>query len=488
MRVALIQPDPINRTSMALGYGSTVRPPETGLAIIACYLEYWSRKKVSIQVLDPSLPKMQLAYQLASADIAGFSDWYSNHSEVLEMARTVKAMNPEAKIVLGGPNAAMSGRRILSNHHDYLDCVVGSPQCFDGEEALLGLVEGWPMESIPNLCHKEGGITSNPAEPTDLRRIPVWDFRHFQNLEQRLVPATRSHEGEEDPWKIQHIAVESSRGCPKAQTMGPCKFCASGQLEWREYTPMQFWSQVWHLWKEYHEKCFTFYVADNCFTSPNMHRVYELYDSCPNQTFGMRIRGYGYLPYLIGYSGSLRDIGEMLRKMGVFNLFFGLEHTDKNVLGLVNKEFVPVGEAVRVMNALGDQGVGSTLAFMPGLPGETKGSLRRLRRDLRTILKQAKCLERLYISKPVPFVGTAMHKWCCDSKPIRDEYESATGKNLLADDEPDYRLLTRLMMERTHIYFQDGASPGEIDKSIRQMVAIAREYIPEHRIGGFMLE
>ncbi len=483
MKVALIQPNPINKAGQTLAYASATRPPETGLAVLACYLEFHSRKEVEITVLDPSMPKMQLAYQLASADIAGFSDWFSNHLAVMRMVRLVKAMNPNVLTVIGGPNAAMFGEKHLNRHLNYLDHSVGSPECSDGEETLLGLVEGRPQEEIPNLRDK-GWFHLSYSEPTDLRYVPVWDFRHFQNLGERLKPYLDNQES--DPWQVAPLAVESSRGCPKASRMGRCEFCTSVQGPCRTYTPMQFWSQVYHLVDTYHAK--VFYIADNIFVD-SLERM-EAIARHASADIPARLRAYGYLPYLAALENDeLARMVKALQKIGVFNLFFGLEHTDEGILQYSNKEAVKVARVISVMNTLGRGGIKSTLAFLPGLPGETHKSLRQLQLDLQTILKRSKYLERLYISKPVPFIGTAMWDWLTRGEKERSrEYEEETGKRLETDDDPDYYLLARMNIDAHQCFGPDGVNADDVDLAIKEMVAMARQYIPEHRIGGFMLD
>src|SRR3989344_5501427 len=119
MKVVLIQPDPENLDNPQ-AYGSNVRPPETGLAVLAAWIRTYSTSQPEVVILDPGTDRIQLIQQIAQADIVGFSDWFTNHSACMAMAAEIKRLNPAITIVVGGPNASMLGGLILEKH-SYID-------------------------------------------------------------------------------------------------------------------------------------------------------------------------------------------------------------------------------------------------------------------------------------------------------------------------------------------------------------------------------
>src|SRR4030042_3251222 len=109
MRVILVQPEPVERQGNRLAYGEGSRPPETGLAVLSAWLEAYAAIKPTVTVLDPRNDLETIARQLAQAEIAGLSDWYTNHTICLAIASRAKGINPRTKIVMGGPNASALG-------------------------------------------------------------------------------------------------------------------------------------------------------------------------------------------------------------------------------------------------------------------------------------------------------------------------------------------------------------------------------------------
>lgn len=475
MKVALVQP--LSEVKK-LAYAENAQLPETGLAVLASWARAYTLTQPDVIVLDPNVPSEVLASKLAKAEIAGLSDWYSNHARCMEIAARVKQLNIKTRTVVGGPNAAMLGSLILRNHLA-VDYVVGCRASFDGEEALAGLIDCQPDASIPNLwCRAGDGIRHTGARSTDLEQIPLWDFAEFENADQRLSSYLAS---QEDPWRVSPLAVFSNRGCSKALTEGRRSYCTSCEEgNYRMLSPERFWKQLTHLDHLYGAR--TFYVADDVFTtSPT--RVETLSSAKPTGTW-VRLRAYSYLPYLTGLrEGELSRLAQQLGQIGVFNLFFGCESFDPTVLKAANKKAVGVEETARVVRYLHESGVKSTIAVLFGLPGESLESLETNLRAIETILASTgEAFERLYISYAIPLRGTPLFDQALRNSAITSEYFNSSGKELALDDDPDYHLLVKLAIG------QFATVDIDIVRSYQaRVIEAAMTAIPEHRIGGFLL-
>jgi len=289
------------------------------------------------------------------------TDLYTNHNNCLHIADAVKQKNPQVKIILGGPNAAMLGDLVLRNR-PVIDYVVGSSRCWDGEDALTGLINETPEAKIPNLWYKKAGkaIFTYPAW-TDLKSMPLWDFADFLDLDVRLAEHINNQAG--DPWQVSPLALFNLRGCIKAIKEGPCTYCTSADCggKGRLLLPDQFWQQVTHLNQLYGAK--VFYVADDIFTV-SLATMERLARAKPSKD-DVKLRAYGFLPDLIKLENKkLKRMATALKKIGVFNLFYGSEHYAPAIVRLANKQPVSIQETVRIMNYLYiESGVKTTIAI-----------------------------------------------------------------------------------------------------------------------------
>ncbi|MDI3281341.1 MAG: cobalamin-dependent protein [Bacillota bacterium] len=89
-------------------------------------------------------------------EVVGISAHTETYPNALEIARRVKALNPKAAVVLGGPHPTLLPEGVLAE--EAVDFVVLG----EGEETLLELIEtlageGKDLAEIKGLGYKEGG-------------------------------------------------------------------------------------------------------------------------------------------------------------------------------------------------------------------------------------------------------------------------------------------------------------------------------------------
>ncbi len=195
------------------------------------------------------------------------------------------------------------------------------------------------------------------------------------------------------------------------------------------------------------------------------------------------IRTYGYMPDFIGFSESqMERMATALRVIGVFNLFFGVESYGLRQITRANKLVVSVEESERVIKSLGKAGIKTTMAYLLGLPGETVESLSTNLDSLERLLATG-YVERIYLSVVIALRGTPLFEEFCRIPSILEEYGRNTGKDLVRDDDPDYTLLQRLGVE-----YLTSLRPSSLNEWLSKMITSAEQYLPPHRVGGFLLE
>lgn len=140
-------------------------------------------------------------------DILAATTWLFNHEQLMHVASRVKALLPEACLVLGGPE-------FLGDHEEFLrknpfvDCVFRG----EGEEVFPQWLTCWnhpeQWHTVPGLCY----LTPN-KEYKDNGIARVLNFAG-------LVPPEQSRFFN---WSKPFVQLETTRGC-----FNTCAFCVSG--------------------------------------------------------------------------------------------------------------------------------------------------------------------------------------------------------------------------------------------------------------------
>ena len=140
-------------------------------------------------------------------DILAATTWLFNHEQLMHITSRVKALLPEACLILGGPEFLGDNEEFLRKN-PFVDCVFRG----EGEEAFPQWLacreqpEKW--ESIPGLCYL---TPQKEYKDNGLARV-----LHFSDL----VPPEESRFFN---WSKPFVQLETTRGC-----FNTCAFCVSG--------------------------------------------------------------------------------------------------------------------------------------------------------------------------------------------------------------------------------------------------------------------
>ncbi|MDD5041620.1 MAG: hypothetical protein PHX87_04415 [Candidatus Peribacteraceae bacterium] len=497
MKVALTFPAPTPPfRNLEGGYGdteTTLQPPPTGLAMIACALQD-VRGDIEATVIPPQIiePTGTVRYReiaettkdCEGADCVGIACRWDNQEAAILLADAVRQTNEKTRIVFGGPNmwsepmAEMALRSVPS-----VDAVVRQA----GESSFCDNLEGTHPFAIPNLTYRQQGIPhSNPPYSPDMNELPLWDFRHVRDP-RHLAPFDVRDPQFRAPHDLDLTpCVESNRGCVKACHEGPCPYCTSGRDRFQMLDAGRFFDELAHLYALHGMK--DFFVADNVF-SASPQRVAELrkvrMDRRMDLPEDLRLRAYVYPTNFRGENG-LRT-AEHLHVMGVRELFIGLETFDADIARNLRKEILSEREAVSTLLLLKRFGFAVKIALLLGLPGETKKSLQKNVDGLKRILDTCSAsspaeggLKSVDISPVMPLVGTELYGSLLANPQVHDQYQALTGKPLKEDLCPQYSVLFRLLLEhRTSVTLDDVTAAAE---SMKQN---ARAALDPTKVGEF---
>lgn len=151
---------------------------------------------------------------LKGAHVAGFSAYVWNQNVSLELARGLKAFNPNVLIVFGGPQIPRHPEAFL-REHPWVDVVCHG----EGEATFLGILERYPVREWSGIngvswLGDDGTFRQTPhqARITDLNRIPS---PYLDGVFDSLIASERD---------VEWLGLwETNRGCPFS-----CSFCEWG--------------------------------------------------------------------------------------------------------------------------------------------------------------------------------------------------------------------------------------------------------------------
>ena len=154
-------------------------------------------------------------------DILGFACYIWNIEMTLHVVDMVKAVRPDIKIVLGGPEVSFTADELLERCPN-IDYIVQG----EGEEAFHALVTALQLGNdgldpvIPGVRGRRDGSILGSLEAVEVRDLSTIPF-----------PYT-----EEDMEDLEHkiIYYESSRGCPFS-----CQYCLSGNKNTVRFFPQE---------------------------------------------------------------------------------------------------------------------------------------------------------------------------------------------------------------------------------------------------------
>jgi len=274
----------------------------------------------------------------------------------LEMAEGIKSAFPDMQLVLGGPHITSNCDHAMSfPAFDY--GVLG-----EGEITLLELLNtlsgNGPVERIQGIAYRKDGqvVRTERREfipNLDILPLPAYDL--VKDMGKYAPPPSNYR-------TLPVMNVITSRGCPNE-----CTFCDRNIFgrKYRERSADNVFTEIKHLSEKYGVREFAF--VDDTFLI-NKERIYELFD---------RVRREGLsFPWtcMARINNVTYEFLKYLKENGCWNIAFGIESGDEQVLKVIRKNITP--ERVRVViDWCYELGIETKGFFIIGHPTETLATI-----------------------------------------------------------------------------------------------------------------
>lgn len=188
----------------------------TNLAIRILYEMNHSYEGLEWKEFTIKEDKDEVAGHCATYDIVAFSCYIWNISQTLEVARKIKRLNENTKILLGGPEVSYEYENVINLLE--IDFIISG----EGEIAFTEFLNAFPnIASVPGLIYKNNGtLVVNPQPPVfDVKKLEHAMPYRFDNTEEL---------------RNKVLYLETSRGCPYK-----CEFCLASLDNKVRYLPME---------------------------------------------------------------------------------------------------------------------------------------------------------------------------------------------------------------------------------------------------------
>jgi hypothetical protein len=295
------------------------------------------------------------------ADVYGFSSVCNSYPLTIRIAGAVKALRPESKILLGGPQASVLDIPTLAAF-PFVDFVLRG----EAEQTLpllLDQLEGEQrLDQVPGLSYCVG------AQPRRNANAPV-----IQDLD--ALPSPAYHLAG-DLREARRAALELGRGCPFA-----CTFCSTNDFFRRNFrlrSPERVLRDMRMIAATYSIRDFD--LVHDMFTV-DRRRVAAFCEA-------MIASGNEFTWACSARTDCIDgELLELMAKGGCRGIFFGVETGSERMQKMIDKRLDPK-RAEEIIDATERMGIRSTVALITGFPEETWEDLRQ---TMRIFMHSARC-------------------------------------------------------------------------------------------------
>jgi len=340
--------------------------PPLGLAYLASYLK---KNNFNVEIIDAptlELTEDELMDKIRQSNpaVIGLSALTPNYHRAVNIAKKIRSEFPQALTMIGGHHATMDPKTVLYDNPGFDLLVFG-----EGELTLLDLMQQYKalgynrtlflkdtqrLRSIKGLAFRGNSeiILNEKREfiqDLDLLPDPAWELLPMD----RYIPLPNQY------LRKPVVHMLAIRGCPF-----DCAFCSCNAVfgrRIRKTSPKRVVEAIKHLMDKYGAKEISFWDDTITASKPWITELCQrIIDEKLDITWACLSR----------VDTITKEMLQIMKKAGCWNIFFGFESASKELLKNINKRITPE-MSKKVMQWMREVGIEARGSFMLALPGET---------------------------------------------------------------------------------------------------------------------
>lgn len=301
-------------------------------------------------------PIKATAEKLSKNSVVAFSTYIWNKNYNYTLAREIKKINPNVKLIFGGPEVAVTDKKLFVKH-PYMDIVVK----MEGEVTFTRILENIDQDlgDIPGLLinqNLEVFDTGESKRIDDLSEVPS---PYLTGVFDQII--------KDNPGINWNVVLETNRGCPYQ-----CTFCDWGSLTYnkvkkfgleRVFSEIEWFSKMKCDWVSMADANFgMFYERDSM--------IIDKFIEVQNRT------GYPR-HYLMAWAKNQKkevvDLVKRLRTSSNYTvgLTVAVQSLDENVLDIIRRKNMEINRLEEVFDLCEKNQIPLYTELIRGLPGET---------------------------------------------------------------------------------------------------------------------
>lgn len=384
--------------------------PPLGLAYVASVIlkNGYSTSAIDFNVAGFIPEQLETALKSGETRILGISTHTETYLSGLRIAEVAKRLNPEIKVVFGGPHATVMYKQVAIE--DNVDVIVKG----EGEYTMLELADHFiknkgDLSKIRGIAYRENGtLKTTPERPF----IETPDDLPFPA--RRLFPLPL--------YKVPGTVLVSRGGCPFR-----CRFCAvnniwKGRRRYRK--PEKVLEEVISILNEGFTEQITFVDDTLTLDRERTLKLCNLLKSVRQQTD---------LRWICSTRVDLID-KELLREMyeaGCGNIQYGVEAGAQKILNSIGKR-ITIEQVRSAVGATIDSGIEVTCSFMFPHPEDTEETIKEQIQLMKELLEMG-AEETLALTTPFPGTYYYEHAEELGIKILANSWDEYDAKHLIIE-------------------------------------------------------
>lgn len=299
----------------------------------------------------------ETANRLCKNDLVAFSTYVWNHRYNYELARQIKARNPNTVILFGGPEPAITDVNIFRDN-PFMDLII----CYEGEitfKRVLEVFDTKNWESVAGLLINRNGEAVKTEEAKRIESLEEVESPYLSGIFDQLIA--------DHPEVTWQGTLETNRGCPYQ-----CTFCDWGSLTYnkvkkfkleRVFAELEWMAQHNFDWISITDANFGMYPERDGMIADKIIEMQEKYGS--PRTFSVA--------WAKNQKKEVIDIVKKLLDAKGFNqgLTLSVQSLDLDVLENIRRKNMEMNKLNEVFELCDQRNIPAYTELILGLPGET---------------------------------------------------------------------------------------------------------------------